>query len=204
MAERGIRQFIDLGAGLPTQRCTHEVAREVTPDAAVVYTDSDPGVIAHGPGSQILAGVPGTAVIEADFRQPEVLLDYPGYTAADRLRRARRAADRRGHPIHTRRRRHMEPGRPLPGRASARVLPGSVRAGFVRGHWRLSLCIGSATPSTAKMTQPSAPARATAMSALRNLVVGALHQAGRHDTTEATRWVSRYIERPFTILGLTS
>ena len=75
MAERGIRQFIDLGAGLPTQRCTHEVAREVVPDAVVVYTDSDPGVIAHG--REILAGVPGTAVIEADFRQPGELLGHP-------------------------------------------------------------------------------------------------------------------------------
>ena len=75
MAERGIRQFIDLGAGLPTQRCTHEVAQEVVPGAVVVYTDSDPGVIAHG--RQILAGVPGTAVIEADFRQPEDLLGHP-------------------------------------------------------------------------------------------------------------------------------
>jgi predicted transposase YbfD/YdcC len=43
-----------------------------------------------------------------------------------------------------------------------------------------------------------------AMAALRNLAVGALHQAGRHDTTEATRWASRYIDRPFTILGLTT
>jgi len=42
------------------------------------------------------------------------------------------------------------------------------------------------------------------MAALRNLAVGALHQAGRHGTTEATRWASRYIDRPFTILGLTS
>jgi predicted transposase YbfD/YdcC len=41
------------------------------------------------------------------------------------------------------------------------------------------------------------------MAALRNLAIGALHQAGRHDTTEATRWASRYIDRPFTILGLT-
>ena len=41
------------------------------------------------------------------------------------------------------------------------------------------------------------------MAALRNLAIGALHQAGRHDTTEATRWASRYISRPFTILGLT-
>src|ERR1019366_10815319 len=60
MAERGICQFIDLGAGLPTQRSTHEVAREVRPDARVLYTDNDPGVIAHG--HEILAGVPGTAV----------------------------------------------------------------------------------------------------------------------------------------------
>jgi S-adenosyl methyltransferase len=75
MAERDIRQFVDLGAGLPTQRCTHEVAREVVPDARVVYTDIDPGVIAHG--REILAGVPGTAVIEADFRNPADLLDHP-------------------------------------------------------------------------------------------------------------------------------
>jgi SAM-dependent methyltransferase len=75
MAERGIRQFIDLGAGLPTQRSTHEVAQEVMPDSRVVYTDIDPGVIAHG--REILAGVPGTAVIETDFRRPEELLDHP-------------------------------------------------------------------------------------------------------------------------------
>jgi hypothetical protein len=74
MAERGVRQFIDLGAGLPTQRCTHEVAQAIAPDARVLYTDVDPGVIAHG--RQLLAGVPGTAVIEADFRRPEDLLDH--------------------------------------------------------------------------------------------------------------------------------
>lgn len=75
MTERGIGQFIDIGAGLPTQRATHEVAREVTPDARVLYTDNDRGVIAHG--HQILAGEPGTAVIEADFRRPEDLLGHP-------------------------------------------------------------------------------------------------------------------------------
>jgi predicted transposase YbfD/YdcC len=42
-----------------------------------------------------------------------------------------------------------------------------------------------------------------AMAALRNLAVGALHLAGRHDTTEGTRWASRYMDRPFTALGLT-
>ena len=42
------------------------------------------------------------------------------------------------------------------------------------------------------------------MAALRNLAIGALRLAGRHDTTEATRWASRNMNRPFTILGLTS
>jgi hypothetical protein len=75
MAERGIRQFIDLGAGLPTQRSTHEVARLAAPGARVVYTDLDPGVIAHG--RAILAGVPGVALIQADLRQPAAVLDHP-------------------------------------------------------------------------------------------------------------------------------
>jgi predicted transposase YbfD/YdcC len=41
------------------------------------------------------------------------------------------------------------------------------------------------------------------LAALRNLTIGALRLAGRHDTTEATRWANRYMSRPFTILGLT-
>lgn len=79
MAERGISQFIDLGAGLPTQRCTHEVARTVIADARVVYTDNDPGVIAHG--QHILSGVPGTAVIGADIHRPDELLSHAGFRA---------------------------------------------------------------------------------------------------------------------------
>lgn len=75
MAQHGIRQFIDLGAGMPTQRCTHEAAREIAPDARVLYSDNDPGVIAQG--HQLLAGVPEVAVIEADFRHPEQLLSHP-------------------------------------------------------------------------------------------------------------------------------
>lgn len=75
MAQRGIRQFIDLGAGLPTQRSTHEVAREVSPDARVVYADSDPSVISHG--RELLTDVRDAAVIEADFRRPEELLAHP-------------------------------------------------------------------------------------------------------------------------------
>jgi hypothetical protein len=73
--ERGIRQFIDIGAGLPTQRPTHEIARAIATEARVVYTDADPLVVARG--REMLAGVAGTAVIEADIRQPGAVLEHP-------------------------------------------------------------------------------------------------------------------------------
>ena len=73
--ERGIRQFIDVGAGFPAQRPTHEVARAVAPGCRVLYTDNDPAAVARG--SRMLDGVPGTAVIEADLRQPGALFGHP-------------------------------------------------------------------------------------------------------------------------------
>ncbi|MEU0765207.1 SAM-dependent methyltransferase, partial [Streptomyces microflavus] len=47
-AEAGIRQFLDLGSGLPTQGNVHEIAHQVDPDARVVYVDNDPMALAHG------------------------------------------------------------------------------------------------------------------------------------------------------------
>lgn len=73
--ECAIRQFIDLGAGFPTQRPTHEIVRTIAPDARVVYTDSNPLVVARS--REMLSGVPGTVAIEADVRQPAVLLTHP-------------------------------------------------------------------------------------------------------------------------------
>jgi hypothetical protein len=73
--ERGIRQFIDIGAGFPTQRPTHEVARAVAPECRVLYTDNDPSAVARG--ARLLAGIAGTAVIEADMRQPTALFGHP-------------------------------------------------------------------------------------------------------------------------------
>ncbi len=73
--ECGIGQFIDIGAGLPTQKPTHEVARGIIPDSRVVYTDIDPEVVARG--HEILKGAAGTTVIQADLRQPRALLDHP-------------------------------------------------------------------------------------------------------------------------------
>jgi hypothetical protein len=78
-------------------------------------------------------------------------------------------------------------------------------AGLVRGQWAIEslhwLRDTLYREDDSAIRTRSGP---RAMAALRNLAVGALHQAGRHDTTEATRWASRYMERPFTILGLTS
>jgi hypothetical protein len=71
----GLCQFIDIGAGLPTQRNTHQVAAEVAPGCRVVYVDNDPQVYERG--SSILAGAQDTAVIMADLRSPDDILNHP-------------------------------------------------------------------------------------------------------------------------------
>lgn len=71
----GIHQFIDIGAGLPTQRNTHEVVADVIPDGRVVYTDIDPRVISRG--RELLGGLANVAVIEGDIREPDKILDHP-------------------------------------------------------------------------------------------------------------------------------
>lgn len=73
--EWGIRQFLDLGAGLPTQRNTHDVVAEVIPDGRVVYVDNEPTVVERG--RKILAGHVRTVVIDADIRNPDAVLSHP-------------------------------------------------------------------------------------------------------------------------------
>jgi hypothetical protein len=75
-SERGIRQFIDIGSGLPTQRNTHEVVREILPDARVVYVDIDPMVFVLS--DDLLDERGTTAVIEADLKDPDDVLGRPG------------------------------------------------------------------------------------------------------------------------------
>src|SRR5207248_11451653 len=75
LADAGIRQFLDIGSGVPTQGNVHEVAREVAPDSRVVYVDTDPVAIAHS--KSILAGDDKATVIEADLREPEIVLGHP-------------------------------------------------------------------------------------------------------------------------------
>jgi S-adenosyl methyltransferase len=73
IAEQGVRQFIDLGSGLPTVGNTHEVVRKINPDARVVYVDIDPMVRLHS--ERLLAGDEGVAVVVADLKQPDAVLD---------------------------------------------------------------------------------------------------------------------------------
>ncbi len=76
--EAGIRQFIDIGSGLPTAENTHEVAQGVRPDARVVYADYDPVVVAHA--RALLESSPGVAVIDADLRRPGLITGSPPLT----------------------------------------------------------------------------------------------------------------------------
>jgi S-adenosyl methyltransferase len=75
LAEAGVRQFLDVGTGLPTQSNVHEVAHEAAPDARVVYVDNDPVVLAHG--RAILGGAKHVHIVQADLRRPEEVLDSP-------------------------------------------------------------------------------------------------------------------------------
>jgi hypothetical protein len=75
MGEAGIRQIIDIGAGLPSAGNTHEVALDLCAQARVVYVDNDPVVLAHA--RHMLHGVPGAAVINQDMLEPEKILADP-------------------------------------------------------------------------------------------------------------------------------
>ncbi|GIE91596.1 SAM-dependent methyltransferase [Actinoplanes regularis] len=68
--EAGIRQFLDIGTGLPTAENTHQVAQEINPTSRIVYVDNDPLVLAHA--RALLTSQPAgrTAYIEADLREP--------------------------------------------------------------------------------------------------------------------------------------
>lgn len=80
MAAAGVRQFLDLGTGIPAGPGVHETARQVHPGAAVVYVDNDPVVVAH---NRALRRADGTVVaVAADLRDPAAVL------AGDQVRRA--------------------------------------------------------------------------------------------------------------------
>jgi hypothetical protein len=75
--EAGIRQFLDIGTGLPTTSNVHEVAQAAAPSARVVYADNDPMVLAHARALLTSTAEGRTAYIHADLRQPQAILSHP-------------------------------------------------------------------------------------------------------------------------------
>lgn len=78
LVEQGVRQFLDIGSGIPTVGNVHEVARDAAPDTQVVYVDTDPIAVAHS--RAILAGDEHATVVEADGRDPDAVLDLAAGT----------------------------------------------------------------------------------------------------------------------------
>jgi hypothetical protein len=79
VSERGIKQFIDIGTGLPTMNSVHEVTQSVVPDSRVVYVDNDPVVLAHA--RDMLHGLPATMITKHDLREPRSIISDPGVRA---------------------------------------------------------------------------------------------------------------------------
>jgi len=78
--ELGIRQFLDIGTGIPSASNTHEVAQRVAPDARIVYTDNDPIVLAHA-RALLTSTAPGvTAYLDMDLRETDKLLEQAAQT----------------------------------------------------------------------------------------------------------------------------
>ena len=79
VAGQGVRQFIDVGAGLPDSPAVHEAVQQVAPTARVTYVDNDPLVLAHA--RALLAGGPGVTIVDGDLREPETILGSPALRA---------------------------------------------------------------------------------------------------------------------------
>jgi S-adenosyl methyltransferase len=73
--EQGIRQFLDVGTGIPTASNTHEVAQRVAPASRIVYVDNDPMVLAHARALLTSSTEGSCAYIDADIRDPQNILD---------------------------------------------------------------------------------------------------------------------------------
>lgn len=74
-AEMGIRQFLDIGTGLPTANNTHEVAQRIAPASRVVYVDNDPLVLSHARSLLTSSPQGTTCFVDADVRDPDRILD---------------------------------------------------------------------------------------------------------------------------------
>ncbi|WP_422769651.1 SAM-dependent methyltransferase [Plantactinospora sp. WMMC1484] len=78
-AEAGVRQFLDVGTGLPTMQNTHAVAQEIAPDSRIVYVDNDPMVLMHARALLASTSAEGlTTYVHADYHEPEKILERAG------------------------------------------------------------------------------------------------------------------------------
>ncbi|MFE9365280.1 SAM-dependent methyltransferase [Streptomyces sp. NPDC006978] len=77
--ERGIRQFLDIGTGLPTSPNLHEIVQEVAPESNVVYVDNDPIVLAHARALLQSSPEGATAYVDANMHDPDAILDSPEF-----------------------------------------------------------------------------------------------------------------------------
>jgi hypothetical protein len=75
--QAGIRQFLDIGTGIPTSPNVHQIAQGVDPGARIVYVDNDPIVLAHARALLTSTEQGRTAYLDADLREPEVILHDP-------------------------------------------------------------------------------------------------------------------------------
>ncbi|MFJ8647606.1 SAM-dependent methyltransferase [Streptomyces sp. NPDC093546] len=78
LAAQGVRQYLDIGTGIPTEPNLHQIAQEAAPESRIVYCDNDPIVLAHA--EALLRSTPegATEYIQADAREPEVILERAG------------------------------------------------------------------------------------------------------------------------------
>jgi hypothetical protein len=75
VAANGVDQYLDIGTGIPTEPNLHRIAQEVTPAARVVYADNDPIVLRHAEALLVSSPEGTTDYIEADVREPSVILE---------------------------------------------------------------------------------------------------------------------------------
>nr|WP_134009444.1 SAM-dependent methyltransferase [Streptomyces sp. 846.5] len=85
--EEGIRQFLDVGTGIPTEPNLHQVAQEIAPESRVVYVDNDPMVLVHARALLTSSPEGRTSYLQADMREPQAIVDAPQLTATFDLSR---------------------------------------------------------------------------------------------------------------------
>jgi hypothetical protein len=75
LIDAGVRQFLDIGSGIPTVGNVHEIAQQAAPGTRVVYVDMDPIAVAHS--QSLLTDMPHAAIIQEDLRAPERIIEHP-------------------------------------------------------------------------------------------------------------------------------